>query len=60
MLFERKGFHVIAAPTDYEIHGVAEKGLSFESFLPGVDALARNTASIKEWGARAGCVVLGR
>jgi len=51
-LFERVGFEVIPAPTDYEFHAQAEAELSPGDFLPSADALARNSYAVKEWVAR--------
>ena len=51
-LFERAGLEVIPAPTDYEMHFVAEPPLSFGDFLPNADALWRNSLAAKEWVAR--------
>ena len=60
MLFERQGLEVIAAPTDYEMHYVAERALEFADFLPNADGLSRNSYAIKEWVARLGYGVLRR
>ena len=60
MLFERQGLEVIAAPTDYEMHFVAERPLEFADFLPNAEALSRNSYAIKEWVARIGYGVLRR
>lgn len=54
MLFERAGFDVVAAPTDYEMHYVAEESLKIRHFFPSADALHRNSDAVKEWVARAG------
>lgn len=54
MLFERKGFEVIAAPTDYEMHYVAEFPLEVGDFFPNADSLQHNSAALKEWVARFG------
>ena len=54
MLFERAGFDVVAAPTDYEMHYVAEESLKIRHFFPSADALHRNSDAIKEWVARIG------
>lgn len=51
-LFERAGLEVIPAPTDYEMHFVAEPPLSFGDFLPNADSLLRNSLAAKEWVAR--------
>ena len=60
MLFERKAFEVVPAPTDYEMHCVAERPLEFGDFFPSADAMARNGWAIKEWVARLGYAVLRR
>lgn len=51
-LFERAGLEVQAAPTDYEMHYVAECPLSVADFFPSADALLRNSLAVKEWIAR--------
>lgn len=53
MLFEHAGLEVIEAPTDYEMHYVAEQGLSVGEFLPNAESLLRNGYALKEWVARA-------
>lgn len=58
MLFERAGIEVVAVPTDYEMHFAAEESIAFGDFFPNADALARNSAAIKEWVARAGYSLL--
>ena len=58
MLFERAGFEVVPAPTDFEMSYVAEKSVEFGDFVPSADALYRNTCSVKEWVARFGYWVL--
>ena len=52
MLFERVGFEVTAVPTDYEMHCAAECPLAFDDFIPGAEALLRNSYAVKEWVAR--------
>lgn len=52
MLFARAGLEVIPAPTDYEMHYVAESPLRPGDFFPNVDAFGRNSAAVKEWVAR--------
>ena len=52
MLFERVGFEVTPAPTDYEMHCAAEAPLTFGDFFPGAEALVRNSYAVKEWVAR--------
>lgn len=60
LLFERRGFEVIAAPTDYEMHCIAERPLKFADFLPSADMLSLNSYAIKEWVARFGYQFLRR
>ena len=52
MLFERAGLDVKAAPTDYEMHYVAELPIGVGDFFPAADALLRNSLAVKEWIAR--------
>lgn len=59
MLFERAGLHVIAAPTDFEMSYAAQEPLKFSDFLPGSDAMSRNSVAIKEWVGLAGYSILG-
>lgn len=56
MMFEKyaPGLEVVAAPTDYEMHCMAERPIEFGDFLPSADALARNSYAVKEWVARFG------
>lgn len=51
-LFARAGLEVLAAPTDYEMHFYAELPLQIKDFFPNAEALARNSAAVKEWVAR--------
>lgn len=51
-LFERAGLEVRTAPADYEMHFIAELPLETRDFFPRADALARNSAAVKEWVAR--------
>lgn len=62
MMFEKyaPGLAVIAAPTDYEMHGAAENPVEFADFLPNAEALVRNSYAIKEWVARFGYALLRR
>jgi len=52
MLFERAGFEVTPVPTDYEMHGAAERELEIKDFIPDAESLVRNTYAVKEWVAR--------
>ncbi len=60
MLFEKyaPGLEVIAAPTDHEMHAMAENPIRFEDFLPSAEALVRNGYALKEWVARIGYALL--
>lgn len=60
MMFEKyaPGLEIIAAPADYEMHGVAESPIEFGDFLPNAEALARNSYVLKEWVARIGYALL--
>ena len=60
MLFERAGFEVVPAPTDFEMSCADEKGLEFGDFFPSADVLARNSYALKEWVARLGYGILRR
>ena len=54
MLFDRVGFDVIPAPTDFEMKCGAERDVEFGDFFPSADALLRNSYAIKEWVAHFG------
>ena len=54
MLFDRVGFDIIPAPTDFEMNCAAEKSLEFGDFFPSADALLCNSYAIKEWVASFG------
>lgn len=58
MLFDRAGFTVIPAPTDFEMSCATEKSVGLGDFIPSADALGRNSYSLKEWIARFGYWVL--
>lgn len=60
MMFEKyaPGLEVIAAPTDYEMHGAAEGPIEFGDFLPNAEAMVRNSYVLKEWVARIGYALL--
>ena len=60
MLFDRAGFEVIPAPTDFEMNCVAENPIEFGDFVPSADALLRNSYAVTEWVARFGYRVLRR
>ena len=52
MLFERAGFEVIPAPTDYEMHCALERPIEVGDFFPKSEALILNSYAVKEWVAR--------
>lgn len=60
MMFEKyaPGLEIVAAPTDHEMHAMAEGAIGFGDFLPNAEALARNSYALKEWIARIGYAVL--
>ena len=60
MMFEKyaPGLEIVAAPTDHEMHAMAEGTIGFGDFLPNAEALARNSYALKEWIARIGYAVL--
>ena len=60
MLFERVGFDVIPAPTDFEMLGAEEEPLKPGDFFPSGDALLRNSYAMKEWIAKFGYGILRR
>ena len=49
LLFEKVGFVVVPAPTDFEISYGLEQDIKFSDFIPSSDVMARNTSVIKEW-----------
>jgi len=60
MLFDRAGFDVVPAPTDFEMSCATEKSFGFADFVPSADALVRNSSAIKEWVAYFGYRALRR
>lgn len=60
MLFERVGFDVVPAPTDFEMCGAEEEPLKIGDFFPSGDALLRNSYAMKEWIARFGYSIFRR
>ena len=58
MLFDRAGFDVVPAPTDFEMSCAAEQDIEFGDFFPSAEALLHNSYAIKEWVARFGYCVL--
>jgi len=59
-LFERAGFDIVPAPSDFEMSCAAEERLEFGDFFPSADALLRNSVAVKEWVARLGYAILRR
>lgn len=49
LLFERVGFDVVPAPTDFEMSYTLERPIRFDDFIPSCDALSRNSYCVKEW-----------
>lgn len=49
LLFERAGFDVIPAPTDFEMSCAMERPIRMDDFIPSAEALMRNSYAIKEW-----------
>ena len=60
MLFERVGFDIIPAPTDFEMNCATEKAIKFGDFFPSADALLRNSCAVKEWVGRLCYAILRR
>lgn len=59
-LFERAGFEVVPAPTDFEMQYAAEHPVEFGDFFPNAESLLRNSWAVKEWVARFGYWVFRR
>ena len=57
LLFERVGFDVIPAPTDFEMNYVLEQPSRVDDFLPSADAFIRNSYAVKEWVGNVGYCV---
>ena len=51
-LFERVGFEVVPAPTDFEMTFSLEEPIRVRDFFPCADAMSRNSYALKEWVAR--------
>lgn len=49
LLFERVGFDVVPAPTDFEMSYGLEFPLRVSDFFPSCEALSRNSYCVKEW-----------
>lgn len=60
MLFERAGFDVVPAPTDFEVNFARERKCEVGDFFPSAEALARNSYVVKEWIALFGYRMLRR
>lgn len=54
LLFERVGFDVVPAPTDFEMSYGLERTIRFDDFIPSCDALSRNSYCVKEWVGNVG------
>lgn len=54
LLFERAGFEVVPAPTDFEMNYVLEQPIRVDDFLPSADALIRNSYAVKELAGNIG------
>ena len=54
LLFERAGFDVVPAPTDFEMSYVLEQEITISDFFPQTDVLIRNYYAVKEWVGRFG------
>ena len=60
LLFERVGFNVVPAPTDFEMSYGLERPIRFDDFIPSCDALSRNSYCVKEWVGNIGYRLLRR
>ncbi len=60
MLFERRGFEVVACPADFEASFGWEKPIEFGDFFPSGEALSKNSYFVKEWVGLAGYSILRR
>ncbi len=60
MLFERRGFEVVACPADFEAHYIWEEPVKFGAFFPNGDALNRNSYLAKEWVGLVGYSLIRR
>ena len=60
LLFDRAGFDVVPAPTDFEMSCALERPVKFEDFFPSAEALMRNSYAVKEWVGNAGYRLLRR
>lgn len=60
LLFERVGFEVVPAPTDFEMSCCLEVPIRISDFFPNSDALSRNSYCVKEWVALMGYYLFRR
>lgn len=60
LLFDRAGFDVIPAPTDFEMSCAMEQPIKVEDFFPSADTLMRNSYAIREWVGSIGYRLLRR
>ena len=60
LLFERVGFEVIPASTDFEMSYVLECPIRISDFFPSSEVMTRNSYAIKEWVANVGYRLLRR
>ena len=58
LLFERAGFTVVPAPTDFEMSYILEGPIVMADFFPSPDALSRNSYCIKEWVGNIGYLLI--
>ena len=59
LLFQRAGFEVVPAATDFEMTAMLEKPLGIADFFPSAEALSRNSYAIKEWVGSLGYMIVG-
>jgi len=60
LLFDRAGFDVVAAPTDFEMSCAREAEIKIGDFFPNADSLNRNSYALKELVANLGYRLLRR
>lgn len=60
LLFERVGFEVVPAPTDFEMSYVLEYPIQILDFFPSSEVMTRNSYAIKELVANVGYRLLRR
>lgn len=59
LLFEKAGFNVVPAPTDFEMSCVLEGPIRISDFFPSSEAMSRNSYALKEWIGSIGYKFLG-